>query len=100
MEGSIAYIHFLLMSHLKVKECEGGLWCSSGRMVLDKGLEMTTNEAFSVDHFQAVYNTSSPGNTGIHRQCTVHVSVRVYATFAHSVGNGLLCTLLGNTMSK
>ena len=29
--------------------------------------------------------TTSPGNTGIHRQYTVHVSVRVYATFAHSV---------------
>ena len=28
---------------------------------------------FNVDHFQAVYNTSSPGNTGIHRQYTVHV---------------------------
>ena len=53
--------------------------------------------AFSVDHFQAVYNTSSPGNTGIHRQYTVHVSVKVYATFAHSVVgliNGLLCTSL------
>ena len=56
--------------------------------------------AFSVDHFQAVSNTSSPDNTGIHRQYTVHVSVRVYSTFAHSVGNGVLCTSLGNTMSK
>ena len=65
-----------------------------------RDMEMTTNEAFSVDHFQAVYNTSSPGNTGIHRQYTVHVFVRVYATFAHSVGNGLLCTSLGNTISK
>ena len=54
---------------------------------------------FSVDHFQAVSNTSSPGNTGIHKQYTVHVSVRVYSTFAHSVGNGLLCTSLGNTIS-
>ena len=31
---------FLEESVLGVRSLEGGLWCPSGRMVLDKGLEM------------------------------------------------------------
>ena len=31
---------FLVEGGLVVRSLEGGLWCSSGRMVLDKGLDV------------------------------------------------------------
>ena len=38
---------------LVVRSLEGGLWCPSGRMVLDKGLEMIVDELRYTLHWRS-----------------------------------------------